>query len=79
MFCDIDQDCYGDADICGSNPACPDMRTGCCVQEPALLPKPEGWIPPYNFKDQLSTQVCETLFLVDLYIPQRNVYLDKTF
>jgi len=62
VFCDIDQDCYGDADICGSNPACPDMRTGCCVQEPTMQPQPDGWIPPYGFKDQLSTQVCEILF-----------------
>jgi len=61
VFCDIDQDCWGDVDYCGASDLCPEQK-GCCVQSPVLGPQPDWWVEPIASNAQLSPQVCSALF-----------------
>jgi hypothetical protein len=64
VFCDVDQDCWGDQK-CGQSPA------GRCIQHPTIQPKPDGWVAPLFNKARLSTEVCDNLFLNSLHLFRR--------
>ena len=57
IFCDTDQDCWGDVEYCTASPACPNPASGCCVQKPTNKSQPKNGNPPLARNAQLSPEV----------------------
>lgn len=79
-FCDVDIDCFGDADYCHAfNTACP-MQKSCCIVQPIYLkfgPPPPIPFPPPSLPPFPLVEVCPAH--TNLCAPngrQKNVFCD---